>query len=463
MSTPSSIPRGGRGDVPDTPVNTPAQPPSTAFSRPQVPSAIVEDEGDEDEDQVIEPTPSARQAVAVQAAQSLTAGNAAEARAALASHPAFAELVQGRLNDLVGQSSGYIESLPPAVLNRVDGLKGLQVEHSKIEAEFQLAILDLEKKFAQKFKPIYDQRKQIILGSLEPERTLVEAGQQRDLEEDDALLDEDDEEEEETEREMRPAPTTEQIQSAPAGVPEFWLTALKNHLGINSLITDRDSEALKFLIDLRVDYELSKPQPGFKLVFEFGPGAEAYFSNKTLEKTYFYQDTVSYEGDFVYDHAAGCDIKWKDGKNLTVKIETKKQRNKNTNQTRIIKKSIPTESFFTFFAPPAPPSDEDDADAEDEDDLHERLEFDYQVGEDLKERVIPRAVDYFTGKALRMEADDQDDSELFDDEEDDEDDDDEDELPASGRRVQRLQATAPPAATGVTPVSNQDPSECKQQ
>lgn len=29
---------------------------------------------------------------------------------------------------------------------RIDGLKGIQVEHSKIESEFQMAILDLEKK-----------------------------------------------------------------------------------------------------------------------------------------------------------------------------------------------------------------------------------------------------------------------------------------------------------------------------
>jgi nucleosome assembly protein 1-like 1 len=32
------------------------------------------------------------------------------------------------------------------VKRRIDGLKGIQVEHSKIESEFQMAILDLEKK-----------------------------------------------------------------------------------------------------------------------------------------------------------------------------------------------------------------------------------------------------------------------------------------------------------------------------
>ena len=30
--------------------------------------------------------------------------------------------------------------------------------------------------------------------------------------------------------------------------------------------------------------------------------------------------------------------------------------------------------------------------------LEERLELDYQIGEDLKDRIVPHAVDYFTGK-----------------------------------------------------------------
>jgi nucleosome assembly protein 1-like 1 len=57
--------------------------------------------------------------------------------------------------------------------------------------------------------------------------------------------------------------------------------------------------------------------------------------------------------------------------------------------------------------------------------LDEKLEMDYQLGEDIKEKIVPKAVDYFTGKALEydmMEEDDDDD----DDYEDIDDDDDED-------------------------------------
>ncbi|KAG8681420.1 hypothetical protein FRC09_017501 [Ceratobasidium sp. 395] len=60
------------------------------------------------------------------------------------------------------------------------------------------------------------------------------------------------------------------------------------------------------------------------------------------------------------------------------------------------------------------------------DQLGEKLEVDYQVGEDLKERVIPRAVDYFTGKALRFDHDlsDYEDEDTEDSEEDEDSDSD---------------------------------------
>lgn len=106
-----------------------------------------------------------------------------------------------------------------------------------------------------------------------------------------------------------------------------------------------------------------------------------------------------------------------------------------TKQTRIVKKSVPTESFFNFFSPPSPPNDEEDGDDADvASDIEDRLELDYQLGEDIKEKLIPRAIDWFTGEALAFEELDEDDmgSDEFEDEEDDEDglsenDDDEEE------------------------------------
>lgn len=313
---------------------------------------------------------------------------------------------------------------------RVAGLKGVQRDHSKLEAEFQEEVLQLEKKYFEKFTPLYQKRAAIVNGTAEPTEDEIKAGEE----------DEEDEDKDEEEAAVKPEETTDAI----TGIPEFWLSAMKNQISLAEMITDRDEAALKHLTDVRMEY-LDKP--GFRLIFEFAEND--FFTNTTITKTYFYQNESGYGGDFIYDHAEGDKIDWKAGKDLTVRIESKKQRNKSklisniyynretnsaidTKQTRVVKKTVPTESFFNFFSPPKAPTDEDDDDAAS--DIEERLELDYQLGEDIKEKLIPRAVDWFTGEALQFEEMDDDleehDFEDDDDEEDDdlsEDHDDEDE------------------------------------
>lgn len=70
------------------------------------------------------------------------------------------------------------------------------------------------------------------------------------------------------------------------GVPQFWLTTLRNHAGINELITERDEKALEFLTDIKYQH-LTGDKMGFKLLFEFAENP--YFTEKCLEKTYHYQ------------------------------------------------------------------------------------------------------------------------------------------------------------------------------
>jgi nucleosome assembly protein 1-like 1 len=94
-----------------------------------------------------------------------------------------------------------------------------------------------------------------------------------------------------------------------------------------------------------------------------------------------------------------------------------------TKQTRVVKKTVPTESFFNFFDPPKPPNEDDETAS----DIEERLELDYQLGEDIKEKLIPRAIDWFTGEALQFENIDDFDEGEFEDDDDDDDEDDDDE------------------------------------
>jgi len=332
----------------------------------------------------------------------------AAAASIFAQNPHLVSLIQGRLGGLIGRSSGYIESLPEEVKRRVAGLKGIQKDHSKLEAEFQEEVLQLEKKYFAKFTPLYEKRAQIVNGKVEPTEQEVEAGEESE------------DEDEGEDAAPKDASKEEKKSDIPvSGIPEFWLSAMKNQVSLAEMITDRDEDALKSLTDVRMEY-LDKP--GFRLIFEFAEND--FFTNKIITKTYFYQNESGYGGDFIYDHAEGDKIDWKPSKDLTVRVEQKKQRNKTTKQTRIVKKTVPTESFFNFFSPPKAPTEEDDDAASD---IEERLELDYQLGEDIKEKLIPRAIDWFTGEALAFEELDEDDLEDFDEDDDeDEDDDDQD-------------------------------------
>lgn len=219
-------------------------------------------------------------------------------------------MIQGKLGSLVGRSSGYIESLPVSVRRRVAGLKGIQKEHAKLEAQFQEEVLELEKKYFAKFTPLYERRATIVNGATEPTDTEIEAGkgeeEEIDAKDDDSKKEEDEKEE-----------------SRMAGIPEFWLSAMKNQISLAEMITDKDEEALKNLVDIRMEY---LDRPGFRLIFEFSENE--FFTNKTISKTYFYKEENGYGGDFIYDHAEGTKIDWKAEKDLTVRVESKKQRNK---------------------------------------------------------------------------------------------------------------------------------------
>ena len=220
-------------------------------------------------------------------------------------------MIQGRLGSLVGRSSGYVESLPAPVRRRVAGLKGVQKEHSKLEAEFQEEVLQLEKKYFAKFSPLYEKRSKIVNGAEEPTEEEIKAGETADEDKDDA------------DNEETGAEKTEDKAANVKGIPEFWLSAMKNQESLAEMITDRDEPALKSLTDIQMEY---LDRPGFRLIFVFGENE--YFTNKTISKTYFYQEENGYGGDFIYDHAEGDKIDWKAGKDLTVRIESKKQRNK---------------------------------------------------------------------------------------------------------------------------------------
>jgi len=415
MSSSTSIPVKESDVTAPTPQNTPlnAAPITLGLSRPTVP-AIEEERGDDDD----EP----EEAIAPGAAGILSS------------------IAQRKLQALVGQSSGYVENLPTPAKRSVEALKGVQHKSNELFAQYKKECLELEKKYLALQQPIFDRRKEIIAGSAAPTVEEIALGEKVSAED---------------EEDYKPlSPVEGEPEATP--IPEFWLTALRNHMELAEIITDSDAELLKHLVDIRLSYlPADAPAPGYKLTFVFEKND--WFENEVLEKTYYYQSEVGYLGDFIYERAEGTEIKWKsDEKDLTKVIEVKKQRNKNTQRTRLVKKTRPADSFFNFFSPPVPPSDDDEEEMSENalNDLEMKLEVDYQIGEDFKEKIIPRAVDYFTGKALAYEGPDSDDDDFEDyDEDSDEDDESDDEPPTARRRGKGRGGNN----------QNPDPAECKQQ
>ncbi|KAF5095772.1 hypothetical protein DV451_004526 [Geotrichum candidum] len=342
-----------------------------------------------------------------------------------------------KLLSLISDKLGGISLAPPErkltkkQRNVVRALRVLQRQCDLWEMELEAGVMELEKKCHIKSGPLYERRRKIVQGIEEPTPEEVEKGleiekeEEEDEEDDDTprleeIPEEGDEEAKETDDEKKESDEEADIK----GIPNFWATALSNVPEISPIINEDDQEALQYLTDIRLEYlEKEKGEElGFKLIFDFAENE--FFSNPSLVKTYYYYGpNLGDEYAIHIKDSKGDSISWKSPKsNLTVEITSKKQRNKRTGAFRTVEKEEPKDSFFNFFSPP--PSDEfGELDSEENEDF----QVDSERGVAIKD-MLPRAVDWFTGKALEYndefdedDFDDEDDSDYSDDQDDDDD------------------------------------------
>jgi len=374
-------------------------------------------------------------------------------------NPEALALMQSKLAGMVGTMSGYYDTLPQVVKRRVKALKKIQVESLKIEAEIAEAIHELECKFASRFESLYGKRAQIISGDYEPKDEECDfPSDVEDEEEDGEGEGEGDAKKEKTvdgkadgegDKKDLDLKAVHGMDENTKGIPEFWLTIFKNVDLIADNIQEHDEPILAHLIDIQVKMH-SKPT-GFTLEFYFSPND--YFTNSVLTKYYELkcevdpEDPFSFEGQEIKS-CKGCEINWKKGKNVTVRTVTKKQKHKSKGNVRSVQKQVQNDSFFNFFAPPEVPLDDEDID----DDTQAILAADFEIGEVIRQRIVQRAVLYFTGEAL--DDDDYDDEE---DEEDDEECSDEDEEEDEDYEPPKGGKGAKAGKGG------KNPEECKQQ
>jgi len=357
------------------------------------------------------------------------AGDSQAIAAQLMKNPGVLAALQDRLSSIVGSPSGYIQSLPKEVKRRIKALKKLQNEIINVEADFYKEVNALELKYAPKYSSLFEKRKEVVSALREPTD-----------EECDWPSDEEEEEEKDEEGKLSPDSQQADLKEKAAvegakegeadseekkedtkGIPSFWLTVFKNVDMLSEMVQEHDEPILSHLQDIKV--LIHDKEPGFTLEFHFE--ANEYFTETVLSKKYEMRYEPDSEDPFAYEgpeiiKCSGCTISWNKGKNVTVKNIKKKQKHKGRGSTRIVTKQVQADSFFNFFNPPAVP---EGSESEVDEEMEALLGADFEIGHFIRERVIPRAVLFFTGEAIDNDDYDDDDNEEGEDDEYNEDDD----------------------------------------
>ncbi|XP_036619493.1 nucleosome assembly protein 1-like 4 isoform X1 [Trichosurus vulpecula] len=334
-------------------------------------------------------------------------------------NPQVLAALQERLENVSHTPSSYIETLPKAVKRRIDALKQLQVKCAHIEAKFYEEVHDLERKYAALYQPLFDKRRDFVTGDVEPTDAESEWPSEN-------------EEEEKLAGDLKSKAVIAENEASgdepnPKGIPEFWFTIFRNVDMLSELVQEYDEPILKHLQDIKVKFSDPGQPMSFSLEFHFEPND--YFTNSVLTKTYKMKsepdttDPFSFEGPEIVD-CEGCTIEWKKGKNVTVKTIKKKQKHKGRGTVRTVTKQVPNDSFFNFFSPIKVSGDGESLD----EDSEFTLASDFEIGHFFRERIVPRAVLYFTGEAIEdddnfEEGEEGEEEELEGEEEGEEDDD----------------------------------------
>ncbi|CAI4224371.1 unnamed protein product [Auanema sp. JU1783] len=279
---------------------------------------------------------------------------------------------------IIGEGSN-LALLSDKIKRRICALKGNQLKSIEIESKFYEKVHNLEKEFEADFAKIYKERRDIVTGEHEPTEEEANFPLLHGMDEEDKA-----------ELYSRSSPD-----DGTKGIPAFWLQVLRSTDGIGEVIRECDEPILEHLIDINT--EVSVSPPGFTIFFHFSPNP--FFKNTILKKKYELQISPDHEAPFDFDGpivsgSTGDVIEWEEGKNVTKKV-VKKKAKKGANAGRFLTKTVQNESFFNFFTPIDP------AEVNQEAADHNKLELtrvDYELGQLLRDHVIPRAVLFYTGE-----------------------------------------------------------------
>ena len=265
------------------------------------------------------------------------------------------------------------EGLPPYMKLRVEELKDIHNEREELMKEYLAERATMEAKYQQLSQPLYERRKDVILGKMDEQISSVNEAEEFAVNAD-----------------------TDYIEK---GIPQFWACAIHQMPVTEGIVSEKDIECLGYLEDVKcTNYENGE---GFRLEFHFAPND--YFENSVLTKSYDVPNLLLAD-EPILKNVQGCEVEWKTNQSLTHIEITKQQRGKgkNSGQVRTVTKKERCDSFFHFFTPPEMPS-LDTMDEEKALRLEAEFDRDYDVAQAFRSHIIPKAIMWFSGDAMEQE------------------------------------------------------------
>ncbi|XP_011071637.1 NAP1-related protein 2-like [Sesamum indicum] len=165
----------------------------------------------------------------------------------------------------VKEENNGAEPIDGELVLSIEKLQEIQDELEKINEEASEKVLEVEQKFNEIRKPVYNKRNDVI-----------------------------------------------------KSIPDFWLTAFMSHPALSELLTEEDQKIFKYLSDLEVE-DFEDVKSGYSITFKFNPNP--YFEDTNLTKTFtFLEEGIT--------KITATSIKWKEGMGIANGVAEEKKGNK---------------------------------------------------------------------------------------------------------------------------------------
>lgn len=135
-------------------------------------------------------------------------------------------------------------------------IKDLVLSRINLEKKFSKEQCQLEAQYEAKYAPLYRERSEIIKGNKQCNYNEL--------------------------KDVLPDVKVGSEESKEVGIPNYWLTCLKNSSQFGDLINEKDEKILSHLTDITIDYE---PNGNFSLSFHFSPNE--FFDHTVLTREFF--------------------------------------------------------------------------------------------------------------------------------------------------------------------------------